>query len=290
MPWGKHQSARFRLVHNTDLGHTISRKNDEVKEKNNGELDHPELPPDMLEANLNVLPVVMVRDPFTWWQSMCKSRYSAHWYHIVPDHCPNFIANNVEREWFFKKRPVVRKRYEGDPWKIDNVIEKANYTLDKNVIPLWVRYHSENWNHESLAHMWTDWYKDYYDADFPRLMIRLEDLVYYPHETLRQICECGGGSETTDNGEGYFEYIGDQNLVLSLDSAIRGEGNGVDNIHGKDRVGLIGAMAKHAGPHSNSHRTRGMTKEDLQFATKVLKDSEVMSYFGYKVPHVSHLE
>lgn len=138
--------------------------------------------------------------------------------------------------------------------------------------------------------MWTDWYKDYYDADFPRLMIRLEDLVFYPHETLKQICECGGGSQDAGNGEGYFEYIGDENLVLSLDSAIRGEGKGVDNIHGKDRVGLLGAMAKHAGTFSVSHRANGMTKEDLEFATGVLQESEAMSYFGYKVPHESHLQ
>ena len=290
VPWGKHQSPRFRLIHNTQLGTTIHKKNDKIKAANNGKLDHPELPPDLEEMNRNVLPIVMVRDPFTWWQSMCKSRYSAHWYHIVPYHCPNFIANHVEKEWFFKKRVEVRKHYEGDPWKVDNVVEKANYTLDKEVIPLWVRYHSENWQHKSLAHMWTDWYKDYYDVEYPRLMIRLEDLVFYPHETLRQVCECAiGGDDTTDAGDGHFEYIGDENLVLSLDSAIRGSG-AIDNVHGKDRVGLLGAMAKHAGPFSVSHRATGMTKEDLEFATNVLKDSETMSFFGYKVPLESHLE
>lgn len=133
VPWGKHQSARFRLIHNTKLGASISRKNDAIKSQNNGELDHPELPPELLELNQNVLPVVMVRDPFTWWQSMCRVRYSAHWYHVVPDHCPNFIANDVEKEWFFKKRPEVRKHYDADPWKVDNVMNKANYTLDKRV-------------------------------------------------------------------------------------------------------------------------------------------------------------
>ena len=131
--WGKHQSPRFRLIHNTELGSSISRKNDAIKNQNDGKLDHPELPPELLELNQNVLPIVMVRDPFTWFQSMCKSRYSAHWYHIVPDHCPNFIANDVEKEWFYKKRPEVRKHYDGDPWKVDNVMNKANFTLDKKV-------------------------------------------------------------------------------------------------------------------------------------------------------------
>ena len=290
VPWGKHQSPRFRLLHNTQLGRNIDKANDKLKDKD-GKLDHPELPPRLREYNEDVLPIVMVRDPFTWWQSMCKSRYSAHWYHVVPDHCPNFIPNNVEKEWFFKRKIDVREHYDGDPWKIDNVIEKANYTLDKTVIPLWVRYHSENWHHKSLAHMWTDWYKDYYDVDYPRLMIRLEDLVFYPHETLGQVCECVIGEDEKDHAEsGYFEYIGDENLILSLDSAIRGSGKGVDNIHGKERAGLLAAMAKHAGPHSVSHRVKGITKEDLEFAIKVLGDSETMSYFGYKAPLKNHLE
>lgn len=293
VPWGKHQSPRFREVHNRNMGTSIGIKNDAIKEQNNGQMHHPELPPDLLEDNLSVLPVVMVRDPFTWWQSMCKTRYSAHWYHIAEIHCPNFIATDVERNWFFKTKQQIRQHYGPDPWKVDNVNEKANYTLDKKVIPLWVRYHSENWKHESLAHMWMDWYQDYYDAAFPRLMIRLEDLVFYPHETIRQICECGGGSIDANDGKGYFEYVGDENLELSLDSSIRTGKNlktkeMVDKIHGKDRVGLLGAMAKHAGPFSDSHRANGMTKEDLKFATKVLKKSDVMSYFQYKVPDESH--
>lgn len=261
------------------------------KDENGGELDQPELPPHLAEVNKSVLPVVIVRDPFTWWQSMCKSRYAAHWFHIVPYHCPNFIANHVEKEWFDKKRPEIGKFYNNDPWKVDNVMDKANYTPDKKVVPLWVRYHSENRQHKSLAHMWTDWYKDYYDAEYPRLMIRLEDLVFYPHETLRQVCECAnGGSDGTDTDGGYFKYIGDDNLVLSLDSAIKGEGNGIDNVHGKERTGLLEAMAKHAGPHSVSHRVAGMTPGDLEFATTVLQDSETMSYFGYKIPPESDLE
>ena len=200
---------------------------------------------------------------------MCKVRYAAHWYHVVPDHCPNFIATEVEKEWFHKTKQQVKKHYDGDPWKVDNILEKANYTLDKKVIPLWVRYHSENRHHKSLAHMWTDWYKDYFDAEFPRLMIRLEDLVFYPHETLRQVCECVDGAE----------YVGDSNLVLTLESSIQG-GKMADNIHGKDRTGLVGAMAKHA----LSDRTKGMTSEDLQFAIDTLSDSETMKYFRYKLP------
>mmetsp|Transcript_61175 Transcript_61175/g.68507 ORF Transcript_61175/g.68507 Transcript_61175/m.68507 type:complete len:204 (+) Transcript_61175:1-612(+) len=203
---------------------------------------------------------------------MCKTRYSAHWYHIVPDHCPNFIPNNIEHDWFNKTDKEVKKHYKRDPWKVDNVLNKANYTLDKQVVPLYVRYNSENSTHDSLVHMWKDWYQEYYDVTYPRLMLRLEDLVFYPHETLKQVCGCVGG-----------DYVGDDNVVLNLDSAIAGSGHGIDNIHGKDRTGLLGAMAKHI----HSHKTQGMTHEDYHFASKVLSDSEVRKYFQYHIPTYS---
>jgi len=298
VPWGKHQSPNFRLVHNVEMGSSI--KNDHQKDPSTGKIDHPPLPDRLLEANESVLPIVVVRDPYTWWQSMCKVRYAAHWYHVVPDHCPNFVPNHVEREWFNKNKKEIRKHYNNDVWKVDNVFNKANYTLDKDVIPLWVRYHSENREHTSLAHMWADWYNDYYQADYPRLLVRLEDLVFYPHETLKAICDCandGPGITDTEhnpsdrdhpqndnNIERAFEYVGDENLELSLESAIGGSGVGVDNIHGKDRTGLFGAMKKHAGRFADQHRLNGMTDSDLDFAEAVLKDSGIWKDLGYQLP------
>ena len=132
VPWGKHQSPRFRF---------------DNKAKGMNDATKPE----------NTLPVVLLRDPYSWFQSMCKVRYAAHWYHIVPEHCPNFIATQVEKDWYNVTKRQLRKHYDGDVWKVDNVFEKANYTLDSNVIPLWVRYKSETRNHDSLAHMWKDW-------------------------------------------------------------------------------------------------------------------------------------
>lgn len=59
--WGKHQSPRFR--------HT----------------NHIE--PDI--NNTNIFPIVMVRDPWTWFQSLCRVRYSAHWFHGTYKGRPN---------------------------------------------------------------------------------------------------------------------------------------------------------------------------------------------------------
>jgi len=282
VPWGKHQSANFRLVHNTDISHSIKNENEYQKDPITGQLKHPPMPDHLLEHNKNILPIVVVRDPYTWWQSMCRVRYSTHWYHIVPDHCPNFVPNHVEKEWFNKPRKEVRDHYH-DAWKIDNVLNKANFTLDKKVVPVWVKYHSENRKHASLAHMWADWYSDYYEADFPRLMIRLEDLVFYPHETLKTICECANEDGDTEDSRA-FEYVGDENLEMSLDSAIGGSGKMVDSIHGKERTGLLGAMKKHAGHFADEHRLTGMTTADLDFAEAVLKDSAIWKAMKYTLP------
>lgn len=342
VPWGKHQSPNFRTKHSVHIKDEIDKEKEQKKKnkrKNNSDttntnIDRMEkilekahessLPPSLYEYNTKVLPIVTVRNPFTWMQSMCKTRYAAHWYHIVPYHCPNFIPNQVEWDWYNKTKDEITKFYNNDKakvWKVDNVMNKANYTLDKSVVPLYVKYHSENSTHDSLVqvyitivqvqntykhlsvpvlsncfsttlysmhqcthffivipsllylvrrHMWKDWYQDYYDATYPRLMIRLEDLVFYPHETIKQVCECVDGGI----------YVGDENLILSLESAIQGSGKGVDNIHGHDRTGLLGAMSKHI----SGDRTEGMTHDDYKFATNVLQQSDVMKYFQYKFP------
>lgn len=215
-----------------------------------------------------VLPVVAVRDPYSWFRSMCKVRYSAHWYHIVPEHCPNFISTQVERDWYYKTKSQLKRHYENDVWKIDNVLDKANYTLGMRVIPLYARYKSETRNHDSLAHMWKDWYADYYDetiTPWPRLMVRLEDLVFYPHETIQQICDCVEG-----------EYVGEERLTLKLNSS---KGVEPDHIHGSDKPGYVKAMLSHI----LNNRTEGMTPEDADYAAKALEDS-VMQIFGYKLP------
>ena len=232
--WGKHQSPKFRLNHSV----------------------HSNL------VNAEMMPVVMVRDPYNWMQSMCKTRYSAHWFHVVPDHCPNFIPNEVERDWYDTPAYFVRKHYKNDPWKVDNVLDKAGFSLHATVIPVRVRYKATNVYHKSLVHMWKDWNQDYYEATFPRLMIRLEDLVYHPRVVLEEVCHCVEGTLSP-------------NLTLPEESAIKGG----DNIHGTNRTSLVQAMYKHV--HAN--QTRGMTYEDIQFARKQLDDS-VMTIFGYVHP------
>jgi hypothetical protein len=230
--WGKHQPPRFRFENSVDASYNNSR----------------------------YMPVVITRDPYTWMQSMCKSRYSAHWFHVVPDHCPNLIPNEVEQTWFREPEREVRRHFKNNVWKVDNVLDKANYTPDSKIVPVRVRYKSTLEYHTSLAHMWKDWYQEYYDVKFPRLIIRLEDLVFHPRQILHQVCECAGGKLS-------------ENITLAGESSKKGA------IHGMNKTNLADAMILHV----YSNRTKGMTIDDLQYAKETFKGS-VMSAFGYLPP------
>ena len=109
--------------------------------------------------------------------------------------------------------------------------------------------------------MWLDWYKEYSYATFPRLMIRLEDVVFRPGEVLKQVCDCVDGK-------------------LALNLTMKGDpAKSDDRVHGKNNTNLVNAMRSHI----YSNRTRRMTADDVQFAKQVLKDS-IVGEFGYLSP------
>jgi hypothetical protein len=182
-------------------------------------------------------------------------------------HCPNFIPTQLEKDWYYKTRQEVRAVYGKNAWKVDDLVNKANYTLDSTVIPLYVKYRSETTNHDSLAHMWIDWYTEYLETiDWPFVMVRLEDLVFYPHETIRKLCDCYGDGAT---------YVGDDRLTIPT-----GPSKPSDHVHGAVQTGLMDAMVQHA----TRNRTRGMTNDDVRFVRNVFHDSKLFRMFGYKLP------
>lgn len=87
-----------------------------------------------------VLPVVVIRDPYGWFQSMCESPYLLNWEHGKL-HCPNLMDDRSTSV------PVTL-----------SLGSRLQY--------------KRTW--DSLVHVWSDWYWEYYDADFPRLIIRFE--------------------------------------------------------------------------------------------------------------------
>jgi hypothetical protein len=128
-----------------------------------------------------------------------------------------------------------------DPWLRDNLLDTANFTLDSPAVPVRVRYKSGTLYHESLAAVWNEWYREYYDADFPRIIVRLEDLVFHAKEVVTKVCECFGGKMESD-----FLYV--------TKTAKVGE------IHGSDRTDLF----KWFTHWHLENRARNMTEELLK--------------------------
>jgi hypothetical protein len=144
VPWGKHTPARYKTQHATTKAGAIAKD--------------------------DILPVVTIRHPWTWMQSMCKNPYSAKWPHYGK--CPNL------------------RQQDGVAWN--------NVT---------VKYGAASDHYQSLAHLWNDWYRQYDpEATYPWVMIRMEDLVFHTQSTVQQVCACAGGEMRTDRP---FQYVAD---------------------------------------------------------------------------------
>ena len=91
-------------------------------------------------------------------------------------------------------------------------------------------------------------------------MVRLEDLVFFPQQVLKVICDCVGGQ------------LADP-LVLAGNTSKKGG----ENIHGRNKTDLRMAMISHV----YTNRSLGMTQEDMDYASKVLETSQVLQLLGY---------
>ncbi|KAL7432890.1 hypothetical protein ACHAXM_004312 [Skeletonema potamos] len=153
------------------------------------------------------LPIVMIKDPLTWMASMCRHSYEARWRHTL-DHCPNLVANELD---IGKKKgeiiPVFVKfatKHIGD----EPMPDPKNRTLIK---------------YNSLVELWNRWYMEWTAAEFPRLMVRFEDLLFHAEETISQICDCAGGTMrprfryVEDSAKGdYGPHAGSAGFLASL--------------------------------------------------------------------------
>lgn len=105
------------------------------------------------ERAANVLPIVVVRDPFSWMQSMCRAPYMTSW-NRTSAHCPNLVQSNG------------------------------------SAVP--VRLKAQNVEFASLLHLWMEWYREYLESKEPRLIVRSEDLTWRPHIVVDAVRACGG--------------------------------------------------------------------------------------------------
>ena len=188
------------------------------------------------------LPIVTIRNPFTWMKSMCRIPYSAKWDRSDAgtggkNMCPHLV-------------------YADGP--------SAGGT--RTPVGLEYKFSGHTLSYDSLAHLWNEWYAGYWrDADFPFLMVRLEDLVFRQYETTRIVCDCAGGMIPPEDG---FRYI--------IHSAKTGPA------HGKvaERTGMMDAWAKYGKPMATK---AGFSDLDYVAAMKFLS-RELMEKMGYKCP------
>jgi hypothetical protein len=218
VPWGKHYPATERGSHVTGTDRVVPHENS--------------------------LPLITIRDPYQWMQSMCRHTYGANW-RFSKKHCPNLVPT-VDDKLRFK-----------DLAEKETVPVTIVYSIKKN-------FHVA---HDSLVHLWNEWYNLYFIATFPRIIVRFEDLLFYGEEVTETLCECGGGVPREDRKFPHFVYVSES---AKLGTAA----------HGNHKTGLLDALIKYG---SDDHRLDQMTPEDLALAAKIL-DPKMMEYFGYTNP------
>lgn len=199
---------------------------------------------------LNVLPIVLVRDPYFWMQSMCKEGYGVRWDHSSTEHCPNLIPNAYDKRRFGKKWARRQQQQQ----QRNNSSIRVWMGANPQVGPSW----------DSLVHYWNAWYESYYQTgirdfdNWPRLIIRFEDTLFHPKQVMKAVCQCGGGQLSQSN----FQYL--------LHEA---KWN-----HKQAQNNFVTAMVKYGNAEG---RYRNMTSEDLAFAKESL-NSKLMEAFHYR--------
>ncbi|CAB9525436.1 expressed unknown protein [Seminavis robusta] len=320
VPYGKHtppQNEEFR--------------NNHVAQKSSG-----------VDAS-EVLPVVMIRDPFRWLQSMCSHHYTTRWPRVFPRtdpryHCPNLFPTADEKaklaalnqEPLVEGEPIVpeipnnrvkrnlalerllyigirakdgtlpggvpdangNKFYEDpaaeadtdgndDGETIPEIVEAEPDTSllseeERNLhhFPVSIKYSNFTRFYRSLAHHWNEWYQEYLDLpDYPHVIVRMEDLLFFPDQVVPQICACAGGRLLR----------GDNATVQVVAQSAKSKHSTKYMEEGEEHTGYLDALIKYG--HSAT-RFKGMTPHDLQYAQQYL-NRDMMELFGYGYPDES---
>lgn len=222
-----------------------------------------------------VLPAITIRDPYRWFSSMCRHRYAAHWTRFFIDpqndqkkfkyHCPQFIPNAAETN-------RIRKLH------ISTIVEEHNdnpqqqSTLEEHFFPVKVKYAKFNRTHKSLVHLWSDWYREYLEEyNNALVMVRYEDLLFYPDLVIPQICHCAGG-EMEQWGH---TARGTPRIKVAQQSAKEKYAK-----KGEEVTGYIEALIRYG---TADGRAQKMSPEDLEYSQRHL-DKDLMDLFQYPYP------
>ena len=233
VPWGKHTPEHYKYQHAaTDKAATIHTQ--------------------------DVLPIVTIRHPYRWIQSMCHHPYTAKWDHY--NQCPNVLANHTE-----------------------HITRSVNASLYN---PVTVQYGAGVETYASIPHLWNDWYNEYYqhslhlganggehggtinindqtgDGAYPLLIVRMEDLIFHTKDTITSICHCAGGQLYNHN----FTYIV---------SSAKGDSPGHDTT-----TDIVNAYIKYGTLLQDG---AGLEPTDFG-STKQILDQNLMNIFHYHHP------
>lgn len=219
VPWGKHSPLSYRVSHKAKQGMGLN--------------------------ELNFFAVMVLKDPYTWMQSLCRNSYTARWKHHK-DHCPNLIPNDVDKDHHF----VTDEDHEKD--------------LKRNGIPISIDYNPNTSHYAHMADAWNTWNGAYIDADFPRLIIRFEDLLLHARAVITEICRCYGGTLVNET---HIQYI--------ATSAKKPEHG-----HSGATSGFVEALLLYSNA---TNRVKSFTREDLLFANKTLNQT-IMTLLSYSQP------
>jgi len=263
VPWGKHRLFRFH----DDI--TYRRK---------------DWPVDILDPN-HVLPIVIVRDPLFWMQSMCDSPYTLQWepqpakgeYHKINNQCPHILRN---------------------PSSNTN-------TTGPTTIPVSLPTQGKA-HFASLAHLWKAWYQEYLvlpqssvhqeDPKKPlasspppplqRLVIRVEELLFHPRAVMERIEQCVLGNETEPETNGStatrHHQQQQQQQQENDDRFVYLVGRSKwSQEYRKPQSSMISAMIKYGGGTMARHnRVAHWRPEEVDYLNKLLGD--MMDELGYR--------
>lgn len=233
VPWGKHRMEARRLNH----------KARRIK----GDLDQTKC-----------LPVVIVRDPYQWMQSMCKAAYAAKWKH-GPKRCPNLVPSKEDQHRFKNFTLNEAELHRKDRRRNSQYNVSQNDHEDDATFQVMVKFDSDDIEYfDSLVELWNEWYGAYWrnEKKYPRLIVRFEDMLLYAPQVMEMISDCFGVPLRN-----FYTY--------EVDSA---------KVHGS-HSNFVKTIFKTA---DTVRRSQGLTLQDKLYAAKHL-DHEMMQAFQYRV-------
>mmetsp|Transcript_21963 Transcript_21963/g.32442 ORF Transcript_21963/g.32442 Transcript_21963/m.32442 type:complete len:373 (+) Transcript_21963:232-1350(+) len=177
-----------------------------------------------------VLPVVLLRHPFDWMKSMCRRPYAVYW-PFNGRNDPSFVCPSIVKD--------------------HNMTQK-----------IFVSFGSGNQTFESIVHLWNVWNRGWYNSlAFPRLVIRMEDLLFHADRVVGEICNCVGATMT-------------ENFQVPLRSS---KSNQLG--HFNHNTTFLQEFIR----HGNLQSWNRFPRRDV-VAARALLDKELLQTFNYQLP------